>query len=305
MFSSFRAKRAAALGRRRPREGQAAGRRRHRRVRDAADVYLGSLYVNDFNFLGRTYQVTAQADAPFRATRRRHRPTQDAQPRRRDGAARRGARRSRTSPAPTASAATTCSPPPTSTAPPMPGVSTGQAHRDHGGRSPTTTFPPGYGIRVDRARLPGDRPPATPRCSIFPLCVLFVWLDALGRVRELRACSTAIILIVPMCLLAASPASGAAGMDNNIFTQIGFVVLAGLSREERRADRRVRQAAGRARQDAASTPPIEAARLRLRPILMTSFAFILGVVPLVIADGAGAEMRQALGHRRCSSACSA
>ena len=104
----------------------------------------------------------------------------------------------------------------------------------------------------------------------------------------------ALILIVPMCLLSAITGLSLAGMDNNILTQIGFVVLVGLASKNailivefaRQLERQ-----GRDRWNAA----IDAARLRLRPILMTSFAFILGVVPLVLASGAGAEMRQALG----------
>jgi multidrug efflux pump subunit AcrB len=107
---------------------------------------------------------------------------------------------------------------------------------------------------------------------------------------------TAIILIVPMCLLSGIIGVFLRGMDNNIFTQIGFVVLAGLSAKNavlivEFAKQQEEHDPGMGYVKAA----IEAARLRLRPILMTSFAFILGVVPLVIASGAGFEMRQALG----------
>jgi HAE1 family hydrophobic/amphiphilic exporter-1 len=102
------------------------------------------------------------------------------------------------------------------------------------------------------------------------------------------------VLIVPMCLLAAMTGVIFRGMDNNILTQVGLVVLVGLAAKNailivefaKQAEER-----GLSRQEAAA----EAARLRLRPILMTAFAFILGVVPLMIATGAGAEMRQALG----------
>jgi multidrug efflux pump subunit AcrB len=104
----------------------------------------------------------------------------------------------------------------------------------------------------------------------------------------------AMILIVPMCLFAAITGVSFRGMDNNILTQIGFVVLIGLAAKNailivefaKQAEER-----GEAQRDAA----VQAARTRLRPILMTSFAFILGVVPLVLATGAGAELRQALG----------
>src|SRR5207253_1208489 len=104
----------------------------------------------------------------------------------------------------------------------------------------------------------------------------------------------AIILIVPMCLLSAITGIWLRHMDNNIFTQIGLIVLVGLASKNAIlivAFAKQIEDTGKSITDAA----IEAARLRLRPILMTSFAFILGVVPLVIASGAGAEMRQALG----------
>ena len=125
--------------------------------------------------------------------------------------------------------------------------------------------------------------------------MLFVWLTHSAE-YESFALSTAIILIVPMCLLCGILGVWARGMDNNIFTQIGFVVLAGMSVKnavlivefaKQQQDRNPNLSAGAA--------AVEAARLRLRPILMTSLAFIFGVLPLVTASGAGAEMRQALG----------
>jgi multidrug efflux pump subunit AcrB len=125
------------------------------------------------------------------------------------------------------------------------------------------------------------------------MCIFLVWLVHSAE-YESFALSTAIILIVPMCLLFAIGGVALRRMDNNIFTQIGFVVLAGLSAKNAVliVEFAVQQEEhGRSPFDAA----IEASRLRLRPILMTSFAFILGVVPLVWAQGAGAEMRRALG----------
>jgi multidrug efflux pump len=104
----------------------------------------------------------------------------------------------------------------------------------------------------------------------------------------------AVILIVPMCLLSAMAGVYFRGQDNNIFTQIGFIVLVGLACKNAILIvefARQEMLSGKGRIEAAA----EAARLRLRPILMTSFAFILGVLPLVIAKGAGAEMDQALG----------
>ena len=128
---------------------------------------------------------------------------------------------------------------------------------------------------------------------IFPLCVLFVFL-ALAAQYESFSLPLAVILIVPMCLLSALAGIYFRGQDNNIFTQIGFIVLVGLACKNAILIvefARQQMETGVDRLEAAA----EAARLRLRPILMTSFAFILGVVPLVIAKGAGAEMDQALG----------
>ena len=127
----------------------------------------------------------------------------------------------------------------------------------------------------------------------FGLAVVFVFL-LLAAQYESVVLPLAVILIVPMCLLAAIIGVGIRGMDNNILTQVGLIVLVGLAAKNailivefaKQAEEQ-----GMNRFDAA----VQAARTRLRPILMTSFSFILGVVPLLIASGAGAEMRQALG----------
>jgi multidrug efflux system outer membrane protein len=128
---------------------------------------------------------------------------------------------------------------------------------------------------------------------VFPLCVLLVFL-LLSALYENWSLPLAVILIVPMCLLCSIIGVSLRGMDNNILTQIGFVVLVGLACKNAILIvefARDAQETGKDRY----TAVVEACRLRLRPILMTSFAFILGVVPLVIATGPGAEMRQALG----------
>ncbi len=127
----------------------------------------------------------------------------------------------------------------------------------------------------------------------FPLAVVFVFL-VLSAQYESWTLPLSIILIVPMCLLASIAGIWMVGLDNNIFTQIGLVVLIGLAAKNAILIiefAKQRQDQGLSRNDAT----VEACRLRLRPILMTSFAFILGVVPLVLAKGAGAEMRTALG----------
>ena len=129
---------------------------------------------------------------------------------------------------------------------------------------------------------------------VYPLCILLVFLVLAAQYESLRL-PLAIILIVPMCLLFAISGVWLKGGDNNIFTQIGLIVLVGLACKN--AILIVEFA--RHKQDAEGLPAfqaaVEASRLRLRPILMTSVAFIAGVFPLVVAHGAGAEMRQAMG----------
>lgn len=129
---------------------------------------------------------------------------------------------------------------------------------------------------------------------VFPMAVLFVFLT-LSAQYESWSLPLAIILIVPMCLLSSILGIWLAGMDNNIFTQIGFVVLVGLAAKNAilivEFAKQLEDEKGLSPTEAA----VEACRLRLRPILMTSLAFILGVVPLMLSAGAGAEMRVALG----------
>jgi multidrug efflux pump len=134
---------------------------------------------------------------------------------------------------------------------------------------------------------------------VFPLCVLFVFLT-LAAQYESWSLPFTVILIVPMCLFSAIwgvwlRSKYDSSMDNNIFTQIGLVVLVGLACKNAilivEFAKKLQEVGGETRRRAA----IEAARLRIRPIMMTSFSFILGVVPLVLAAGAGAEMRRALG----------
>jgi multidrug efflux pump subunit AcrB len=132
---------------------------------------------------------------------------------------------------------------------------------------------------------------------VFGLAVLLVFL-VLAAQYESLILPLAIILIVPMCLLAAMVGVNLRGMDNNVLTQIGLIVLIALSAKNAILIvefARQGELNGLSPVEAA----VEAARTRLRPILMTSFAFILGSVPLVIATGAGAELRQALGTAVC------
>ena len=259
-------------------------------VFNALQVYMGSLYINDFNYLGRTYRVLAQADSSFRA---RAQDIADLKTRNRSGnmlplgavidlkdvtGPDRINRYNLYQSAEINGAA-------------APGISTGQAI-DAMENLAVQTLPQGYNYEwtelAYQEKLAGNT-----ALFIFPLCILFVFLTHSAE-YESFALSSAIILIVPMCLLCGIAGVALRHMDNNIFTQIGFVVLAGLSAKNAVLIvefAKQQQERGLNARDAA----IEAARLRLRPILMTSFAFILGVVPLVRATGAGSEMRQALG----------
>jgi HAE1 family hydrophobic/amphiphilic exporter-1 len=257
---------------------------------DTLSTYMGSTFVNDFNILGRTYRVTAQADNPFRLSVRdvenlRTRSTAgDMVPLGsvatfRDITGPYRVPRYNLFPAAEVQGAT------------LPGFSTGQAITAMEGLI-ATNLPAGFGFEWTEIALQ-EKIAGNTATVAFSLAVVFVFL-LLAAQYESVLLPLAVILIVPMCLLAAITGVLLRGMDNNILTQIGFVVLIGLAAKNailivefaRQAEEQ-----GADRQAAA----VQAARTRLRPILMTSLAFILGVVPLVLATGAGAEMRQALG----------
>ncbi len=259
-------------------------------LNEALQVYLGSVYVNDFNLFGRTYQVTAQAEAHMRTQpedlmriKIRNKngemvPLGALVALSKQGGADRVQRYNLYYSADINGNT-------------LPGVSSGEMiaaverlAQDH--------LPNGFAIEwtdlTYQQILAGNT-----IVYIFPLCVLFVFL-VLAAQYESWNLPLAIILIVPMCLLSAIGGVWMRGMDNNVFTQIGLVVLVGLAAKNAilivEFAKQI-QDQGKDRFTAA----VEACRLRLRPILMTSFAFILGVLPLVLASGAGAEMRQALG----------
>ncbi len=257
---------------------------------EALSIYLGSSYVNDFNLLGRTYRVAAQADVEFRDD-----PSDipELRVRSRGGAAvpLGSLLRLRETTGPDRVIRYNLYPSADLNGDTMRGFSSGQS-LDTMERLAEEMLPPGISyewtdIAFQQKRQEGSG------ALIFPLCVLFVFL-VLAAQYESLVLPLAIILIVPMCLLSGILGVDYRGYDNNLLTQIGFVVLMGLASKNAILIvefAKARQDEGATRFDAA----LDAARLRLRPILMTSVSFILGVVPLVIATGAGFEMRRALG----------
>ncbi|RCS54074.1 AcrB/AcrD/AcrF family protein [Bremerella cremea] len=256
----------------------------------ALQVYLGSLYVNDFNFLGRTYRVTAQAEPEFRDE-----PSDILQLRTRSA---RGASVSLGSlvelkrvTGPDRLVRFNLYPAADINGDTVPDYSTGQS-LDTMESLAQANLPPGFGYAwTDIAYQ--ERQAGNTIVYLFPLAVLFVFLT-LAAQYESWVLPMAIILIVPLCLLFAIVGIWFRGMDNNILTQIGFIVLVGLACKNAILIVEFAKAEednGRDRFEAA----VEACRLRLRPILMTAFSFILGVIPLLIATGAGYEMRRVLG----------
>ncbi|MEO0410264.1 MAG: multidrug efflux RND transporter permease subunit [Pseudomonadota bacterium] len=259
-------------------------------VFSALEVYLGSVYVNDFNLFGRTYRVTAQADSQFRndLTDITHLRTRSS-----DGAI-----------VPLGSLVTfkdvigpdrypryNLFPAAEINGNGAPGVSSGEALAVMAGLA-DEILPQGFDFEWTELAYQQSQQGNT-AVFVFALSVLFVFL-VLAANYESWAIPLAVILIVPMCLLSAISGIWLRGMDNNILSQIGFVVLISLAAKNailivEFAKQREEQGANYV--DAA----VEAASLRLRPIIMTSLAFILGVIPLMLASGAGAEMRQALG----------
>jgi multidrug efflux pump len=259
-------------------------------VFDAMQTYLGSIYVDDFNRFGRTYQVIAQADTPFRSKK--------------EDIAQLKVRNTDGQMVPLGA---------------MVNVSetTGpdSALRYNGFRSADLNggAAPGYSSGQAQAAITKLLNQNLPKgmtfewtdltyqqiaagntaLLVFPLCVLLVFL-VLSAQYESLFLPLAIILIVPLCLFSAIAGVYLTGGDNNIFTQIGLFVLIGLAcKNAILIVEFARELEIQGRSTVASA--IEAARLRLRPILMTSFAFIMGVVPLVLSSGAGAEMRHAMG----------
>jgi hydrophobe/amphiphile efflux-1 (HAE1) family protein len=254
-------------------------------------LYLGSQYVNDFNYLGRTYQVLAQADQQFRKTA--------------DDIGRLKVRNRSGEMVPISTVAsfeddTTPYRQPRYNLYPAADVlgsagsgvasGTAMARMEELAKQ---VLPAGFAMEWTELSHQQEQQ-GIPTIVIFAASAVFVFL-VLAAQYESWTLPLAIVLIVPMCLLASSAGLSFRGMPIDILAQIGFVVLVGLAAKN--AILIVEFA--RQRQDHDGDTPAqaatEAARIRLRPILMTSFAFILGVAPLAVATGAGAEMRQSLG----------
>jgi multidrug efflux pump len=259
-------------------------------VWDTLSIYLGSLYVNDFTLFGRPYHVTAQADAPFRA-----KPTDVKNLKTRNASGEMVPLgtlvKVKDINAPVLAGHFNMFPTAEILGGTAPGVSSGDAIRLMGDLA-DKVLPPG--IRIEWTELSLLQILAGNTAAyIFPLCVLMMFL-VLAAQYESWSLPLAIILIVPMCLLFAIFGVWLRGLDNNLFTQIGLVVLMGLACKNAILIvefAKQLQDAGRNRTEAA----IESSRLRLRPILMTSFAFTFGVIPLMLSRGAGAEMRVSIG----------
>jgi multidrug efflux pump len=259
-------------------------------VFDTMQIYLGSIYVNDFNKFGRTYSVRVQADAKFRA-----RADDVGQLKVRSASGEMiqlsALLKVKQSAGPERAQRYNGFLAADINGGPAPGFSSGQA-QDAIARVAAETLP--NGIEFEWTDLTYQEILAGNSAVIlFPLAILLVFL-VLAALYESLTLPLAILMVVPMGLLAAMTGVWLTKGDNNIFTQIGLIVLVGLSAKNAILIvefARELEFAGRKPIEAA----IEASRLRLRPILMTSMAFIMGVLPLVTSTGAGAEMRHAMG----------
>ena len=257
---------------------------------DALQIYLGSVYVNDFNQFGRTYQVSAQADAEFRAD-----PSQILQYKVRNARGQMVPLGSVLKVTPTTGPDRVMHyngyPSAELNGSPAPGYSSDQAQKAIE-RVLAATLEDGMTYEWTEVTyqqiLAGNT-----MVYVFPLVVLLVFMVLASQYESLRL-PLAIILIVPMTILSALIGVWLVGGDNNVFTQIALIVLVALACKnailmvefaKEKTD------AGQSTLDAI----LEACRLRLRPILMTSIAFTAGVIPLVMASGAGAEMRETMG----------
>jgi multidrug efflux pump len=267
-------------------------------VFDALQAYLGSFYVNDFNFEGRTWQVNVQADDQFRVDAD---VVRQLKVRNADGdmVPLGSVIDVRDSSGPVQITRYNMFPAAPINGASLPGLSTGDvlATMEELGqelpRNMTYEWTELSYLQKQSSKAEQFRDLRQNPFSAFVLGAVLVFF-VLAGLYESWSLPLAVVLVVPMCLLSALTGIAMAGMDVNIFVQVGFVVLVGLASKNAILIvefARDRQHEGASRFDAA----VEAARVRLRPIIMTSFAFVLGVLPLVVGKGAGAEMRRTLG----------
>src|SRR5271166_78595 len=266
---------------------------------DALQAYLSSYYVNDFNRFGRTWQVNVQADGPFRASAE---ALKQMKVRNADGdmVPLGSVIDVRDAAGPVTITRYNMFPAATITGASLPGVSTGDVLRTMERlsgkelpRSMAYEWTELSYLQKQAGKAEQFRDLRQNPFSAFVLGAVLVFF-VLAGLYESWSLPLAVVLVVPMCLLSALAGVVLADMDVNIFVQVGFGVLVGLACKNAILIvefARDRQQEGASVFDAA----VEAARVRLRPIVMTSFAFILGVLPLVVAQGAGAEMRRTLG----------
>ncbi|HEX3406018.1 MAG TPA: efflux RND transporter permease subunit, partial [Caulobacteraceae bacterium] len=259
-------------------------------VFDTLQTYLGSTFINTFNYLNHTYQVYAQADWPFR-----------------NDMAAIGELKTRSASGAMVPLGAVVNlhqttgpyrvlrynlyPSAEIQGDTAPGYSSGQGLAAME-QAAAQALPNGFGYEWTDLALQ-EKSAGSTGGLVFGLAVVFAFL-VLAALYESVTLPFSVILIVPMCILAAMGGVVLRGMDNNILTQVGLIVLIGLAAKNAILIvefARQAEAAGMERHEAAG----HAALTRLRPILMTSFAFIFGVAPLAFASGAGAEMRQALG----------
>jgi hydrophobe/amphiphile efflux-1 (HAE1) family protein len=259
-------------------------------VFNTLQVYLGSLYVNDFNRFGRTWQVNVQGDSNFRKQIADLKQLKIRNGR--EGMVPLGALAGvRDVSGPVMISRYNMYPSAAINGGPGPGVSSGQAI-DRMESVVKRDLPPSMRFEWTELALLQLQTGVT-AMLVFLLAVILVFL-VLAAQYESWSLPLAVILVVPMCLLCSIAGVLAAHMDINIFTQVGFIVLVGLACKNAILIvefAKARREAGSPRRQAT----LEACALRLRPIMMTSFAFILGVVPLMLSEGAGAEMRRTLG----------
>ena len=259
-------------------------------VFNTLQLYLGSQYVNDFNYLGRTYEVIAQADGQYRRSL--------------DDIGRLKTRNASGDMVPVGTVARLHEiadpyrvprydlfPAAEIMGVAAPGVATGTALRKMEDLA-HKVLPNGIGFAWTELAYQQQQK-GTPTLLVFGAAALFVFL-VLAAQYESWKLPLAVVLIVPMCLLAAVTGLLARNMPIDILAQIGFVVLVGLAAKNAIL---IVEFARQAEENGstAAQAAVHAARTRLRPILMTSFAFIMGVAPLAVATGAGSEMRQSLG----------